>query len=171
MTAATVTRPGLLRIIAGAGLLVGTLDIADAILFFGLRGVSPTRILQGIASGLIGRTAFSQGMRSALLGLLLHFFIATTVSAIYLLLSRRLPLSRHAWLYGTLYGIAVYIVMNYVVLPLSHIGLRPLPPLAPLLNGVAALVLCVGIPLAFLAQHYIPCEPSSPGEEDRVQPL
>lgn len=170
MTAATVTRPGLLRIIAGAGLLVGTLDIADAILFFGLRGVSPTRILQGIAVGLIGRAAFSQGTRSALLGLLLHFFIATTVSAIYLLLSRRLPLWRHPWLYGTLYGIAVYIVMNYVVLPLSHIGLRPLPPLAPLLNGIAALILCVGIPLAFLARHSIP-KPSSPGEEDHVKPL
>jgi hypothetical protein len=170
MTAATVTRPGLLRIIAGAGLLVGTLDIADAIIFFGLRGVSPTRILQGIASGLIGRAAFSQGTRSALLGLLLHFFIATTVSAIYLLLSRRLPLWRHPWLYGTSYGIGVYIVMNYVVLPLSHIGLRPLPPLAPLLNGIAALILCVGIPLAFLARHYIP-KPSSPGEEDLVEPL
>jgi len=170
MTAATVTRPGLLRIIAGAGLLVGTLDIADAIIFFSLRGVSPTRILQGIAFGLIGRTAFSQGTRSALLGLLLHFFIATTVSAIYLLLSRRLPLSRHPWSYGTLYGIAVYIVMNYVVLPLSHIGLRPLPPLAPLLNGIAALILCVGIPLAFLARHYIPYKPSSPAE-DHIEPI
>lgn len=170
MTATTVARPSLLRIIAGAGLLVGALDIADAIIFFGLRGVSPTRILQGIAFGLIGRTAFSQGTRSALLGLLLHFFIATTVSAIYLLLSRRLPLSRHPWFYGTLYGIAVYIVMNYVVLPLSHIGLRPLPPLAPLLNGIAALILCVGIPLAFLARHYLPYKPSSPAE-DHIEPI
>jgi hypothetical protein len=160
MSTVAVMRPSLVKVIAGAGLLAGTLDIADAILFYGLRGVSAERILQGIAFGLIGRAAFSLGARSALLGLLLHFFIATTVAAIYLLASRRLPLSRHPWLYGTLYGIAVYLVMNYIVLPLSHVGLRPLPPPVPLINGVAALILCVGIPVALIARRYLPSKPS-----------
>jgi hypothetical protein len=159
MTTAAATRPSLLKVIAGAGLLVGTLDILDAIIFYGLRGVSATRILQGIASGLIGRSAFTQGARSAALGMLLHFFIATTWAAIYLLASRRLPLSRHPWLYGTLYGIIVYIVMNYVVLPLSHVGLRPLPPLVPLLNGVGALIVCIGLPLAFISRRYVADQP------------
>jgi hypothetical protein len=154
MTTAAATRPTFVKVILGAGLLVGTLDILDAIIFYGLRGVSATRILQGIAFGLIGRTSYSQGMRSAALGLLLHLFIATTWAAIYLLASRRLPLSRHPWIYGTLYGILVYIVMNYVVLPLSHIGLRPLPPLIPLINGVGALIVCIGVPLAFIARHF-----------------
>lgn len=148
-------RPSLIKVIAGAGLLVGTLDILDAIIFYGLRGVPATRILQGIAFGLIGRTAYSQGMRSAALGLLLHFFIATTWTAIYLLASRRLPLARHPWIYGILYGSLIYIVMNYVVLPLSHIGLRPLPPLIPLINGVGALIVCIGLPLAFIARRHI----------------
>ena len=148
-------RPSLIKVIAGAGLLVGTLDILDAIIFYGLRGVPATRILQGIAFGLIGRTAYSQGMRSAALGLLLHFFIATTWAAIYLLASRRLPLSHHPWIYGILYGILIYIVMNYVVLPFTHIGLRPLPPLIPLINGVSALIVCIGLPLAFIARRYI----------------
>ena len=170
MTAVASMRPALLQVIVGAGLLVGTLDIADAILFYGLRGISPTRILQGIASGLVGPTAFTQGARSALLGLLLHFFIAFTVATIYLLLSRRLPLSRRPWLWGTLYGIAVYAVMNYIVLPLSHIGLRPLPSLGPLINGVAALIFCIGIPLAFLARRYVPYK-SSLHEEDHVEPI
>jgi hypothetical protein len=160
MTTAAATRPSLTRVIAGAGLLVGTLDIADAIIFYGLRGASATRILQGIASGLIGRRAFDMGTRSALLGLLLHFFIATTWAAIYLLASRKLPLSRHPWLYGTLYGIVIYIVMNYIVLPLSHIGLRPLPPLAALINGVLALIIFIGLPLAFIARRYVPYQAS-----------
>jgi len=160
MSAASATRPNLTKVIAGASLLIGTLDIADALLFYGFRGVPPIRILQGIAFALLGRSAFNQGAASALLGLLLHFFIATTVAAIYLFASRRLPLSRHPWLYGTLYGIIVYIVMNYVVLPLSHIGLRPLPPLIPLINGIAALVFCIGIPLALIARRHIP-NPSS----------
>jgi hypothetical protein len=153
-------RPSLLKVIAGAGLLVGTLDILDAIIFYGLRGLSATRILQGIAFGLIGRPAFTQGTRFVALGLLLHFFIATTWAAIYLLASRRLPLSRHPWIYGTLYGIIVYIVMNYVVLPLSHVGLRPLPPLVPLLNGVGALIVCIGLPLAFISRRYVSHQPA-----------
>jgi hypothetical protein len=143
-------------VIALTALLIGTLDIADAIIFYAIRGVAPIRILQGIASGLLGRTAFSGGARTALLGLALHFFIAATVATIYILASRSLPLSRHPLLYGTLYGVAVYIVMNYVVLPLSHIGLRPLPPLIPLINGVAALIFCIGIPTALIARRYLP---------------
>jgi hypothetical protein len=137
-------------------LIAGTLDISDALIFYGLRGVSPIRILQGIASGLLGRAAFTQGTRSAILGLLLHYFIATTVATIYIFASRGLPLSRHPLLWGGLYGVCVYIVMNYVVLPLSKIGPRPTPPLIPLINGVAALIFCIGIPTALIARRYIP---------------
>jgi hypothetical protein len=143
-------------VIALTALLIGTLDIADAIIFYAIRGVAPIRILQGIASGLLGRPAMSGGLPTAILGLALHFFIAATVATIYILASRKLPLSRHPLLYGTLYGVAVYIVMNYVVLPLSHIGLRPLPPLIPLINGIAALIFCIGIPTALIARRYLP---------------
>jgi hypothetical protein len=149
-------RPPLWKIIAGATLLVGTLDLSDAFIFYSFRGVTPIRILQGIASGALGRAAFGMGHRSALLGLFFHFFIAFSATTVFLLASRKLPLARHPWLYGGLFGTALYIVMNYVVLPLSKIGLRPTPPLIPLINGVAALVFCIGIPLAFIARRYIP---------------
>ena len=142
--------------IALAGLIAGTLDIADALIFYGLRGVPPIRILQGIASGLLGPGVFSQGMRSALPGLILHFFIAYTVAAVYIFASRRLPLGRHPFLYGSFYGIGVYAVMNYIVLPLSKIGPRPHPPLVPFINGVAALIVCIGIPIALIARRYVP---------------
>jgi hypothetical protein len=137
-------------------LIAGTLDISDALIFYGLRGVSPIRLLQNIASGLLGRASFTQGTRSAILGLLLHYFIATTVATIYIFASHRLPLSRHPFLWGGFYGLCVYIVMNYVVLPLSKIGPRPTPPLIPLINGVAALIFCIGIPIALIARRYIP---------------
>jgi hypothetical protein len=148
-------RPALWKVIAGATLLVGILDLSDAFIFYALRGVPPTRILQGIAFGVLGRPSFSMGNRSALLGLLFHFFIAFSATTVFLLASRKLPLGRHPWLYGSLFGIALYIVMNYVVLPLSKVGLRPMPPLVPLINGVAALVFCIGIPLAFIARRYV----------------
>jgi hypothetical protein len=144
------------KIIAGATLLVGVLDLSDAFIFYALRGIPPIRILQGIAGGIYGRAALGMGYPAAIIGLLCHFFIAFFATTVFLLASRRLPLGRHPWLYGSLFGIALYIVMNYVVLPLSKIGLRPPPPLVPLINGVAALVFCIGIPLAFIARRYVP---------------
>ena len=147
-------RPALWKVIAGATLLVGTLDISDAFLFYGLRGVTQIRILQGIASGVLGRTAFGMGYRSAFLGLFFHFLITFSAATVFLLASRKLPLASRPFLYGSLFGIALYIVMNYVVLPLSKIGLRPTPPLVPFINGVAALIVCIGIPLAFIARRY-----------------
>ncbi|MGD0445645.1 MAG: hypothetical protein ABSA39_17055 [Edaphobacter sp.] len=156
MQTAPPASPQFGKAVALCCLIAGTLDISDAFIFYGLRGVTTIRILQGIASGLLGRAAFTQGTRSAILGLLLHYFIATTVATIYIFASRRLPLSRHPFLWRGLYGIGVYIVMNYVVIPLSRIGPRPTPPLIPLINGVAALIFCIGIPTALIARRYIP---------------
>ena len=148
--------PPLWKVIAGATLLVGTLDISDAFIFYGLRGVPPLRILQGIASGIYGRPSLGMGRRSALIGLICHFFIAFCATTVFLLAARKLPLAQHPWLYGSLFGVALYCVMNYIVLPLSRIGWRPAPPLIPFVNGVAALVFCIGIPLAFIARRYVP---------------
>ena len=65
-----------LKAILVGGLVAALLDILDPILFFGLRGVAPIRIPQSIASGLLGRAAYSGGLRTVLLGLALHLFIA-----------------------------------------------------------------------------------------------
>jgi hypothetical protein len=148
--------PPLWKVIAGATLLVGALDLSDAFIFYGLRGVPPLRILQGIAGGIYCRPALGMGHRSALIGLICHFFIAFCATSVFLLAARKLPLAHHPWLYGTLFGVALYCVMNYIVLPLSKTGLRPMPPLIPLVNGVAALVFCIGIPLAFIARRFLP---------------
>jgi hypothetical protein len=155
MTTST-DRPALWKVIACATLIVGTLDISDAFIFYSLRGVAPTRILQGIASGVLGRASFGMGNRSALLGLFFHFFIAFSATTVFLFAARKLGLGRRPILYGTLFGLSLYLVMNYIVLPLSKIGPRPTPPLVPLINGVAALVVCIGIPLAFIARRYVP---------------
>ena len=132
-------------------LAVGLLDLADAIVFFGLRGVPPIRIPQSIASGLLGRAAYSGGVPTAGLGLLLHFFIAFVIVGTYLLASRRLlPLATRPWLYGPLYGLLVYLVMNEVVVPLSAAvtGTRTLPIV---LNGLLIHTLGVGLPSALVA--------------------
>jgi hypothetical protein len=141
-------------------LTVGTLDILDAFLFFyGYREVSPIRILQSIASGLLGRASFQGGIPTAALGLLLHFFIAFMIVLTYWLASRRMPsLARHPLLYGPLYGLAVYAVMNFVVVPLSAANSGGIPATPVLINGLLIHALGVGLPSALFARA------ASPGE-------
>ena len=92
-------------------------------MFFGLRsGAQPIRIFQGIASGLIGPAARQGGLKTAALGVFLHYFIAFGIVTTYFLVSRRVRLlTRHPVICGLLYGIVVYGVMNLVV-PLSKAG-------------------------------------------------
>jgi hypothetical protein len=146
-----------LRATLCGGLTAGALDIADALIFHGARGVAPWRVLQAIASGLLGRQAFSGGGWTATLGLGLHFLIATSAAALYALASLHLPvLVRRPWVCGLAYGLVVYAVMQFVVLPLS--AFRPGPPAPPgsidwgLVNLLLAHVFCVGVPIALSAR-------------------
>jgi hypothetical protein len=134
-------------------LAVGILDLLDAFIFFGLRGARPVGILQSIASGALGRAAYQGGLRTAALGLLLHFVIAFGVVATYLLATRLIPtLNRRPWLYGLLYGVVVYAVMNLVVVPLSAAALGSGPtPLGVRVNGVLIHMFGVGLPAALVA--------------------
>lgn len=136
-------------------LVVGTLDILDAFIFNGVRsGVSPTRILQFIASGVLGRESFDGGAATAALGLLLHFFIASVVVALYLLASRRLPvLARQPFAFGPLYGLAVHLFMHYAVVPLSAVTRAPGPmPLVVHVNQWLIHAFGVGLVTALFAR-------------------
>ena len=153
------------RAIAYGALTVGVLDGLDAIVFFGLRGVPPERIFQAIASGLLGRAAFQGGVRTALLGVLLHFTIALSVVTIYHLVSRRVPeLARRPFVWGPLYGIAVYLVMYSIVLPLSAVTMRP-RPLPVVINGLLIHMIGVGTPAALFAWAAQPAGASASEQE------
>lgn len=106
------------------GLIVGLCDIADAIIWFGLtRGISPGRVFQSVARGLLGRAAFDGGAATIALGAVLHFSIAMCVAATGVLLSRWITgLATKPFLFGPLYGIGVFAFMYLVVLPTSQVG-------------------------------------------------
>lgn len=112
------------------GLVVGVLDGLFAFIFYGLiLGVKPLRIFQSVASGLLGKAAFDGGVQTFLLGLLLHFIVASCIAAVFYLVSLKLPvLINYAIISGLIYGLLAYLGMNYVVIPLSAIGSRPSPP-------------------------------------------
>jgi uncharacterized membrane protein YagU involved in acid resistance len=147
------SRPFRASVVFWAGLIAGILDITDALVFYGARGVKPARLLQGIAAGLLGKAAFQGGTRTAALGLLLHFVIAYSAATFYYLLSRAIPLlNRYFVVCGLVYGLGVYLFMNKVVIPLAFTN-RPPPTGIALVNAVLAVVVLVGLTIATIVSR------------------
>ena len=142
----------------GLGIVVcGTLDIADAIVFYRFRaGVTAMRLLQNIASVLLGPRAFRGGWPMACAGLLIHYCIAAFWVCLFVLLAQRITwMFRHAVAAGILYGLIVYVCMNFIVLP----RFRPSPPIhfdAVFINAVLALVLFIGLSVALINSKFAP---------------
>lgn len=136
------------------GLIAGLCDITYAVGFSAWRGVAPARVLQSVASGLLGARAFEGGAPVAALGLALHFLIALAFAFAFHAASGRFPaLTRRAFLWGALYGFLIYWLMNLVVLPLSAFP-RPVS-FAPLVvtTGLAVHTFLVGVPIALAARR------------------
>jgi hypothetical protein len=146
-------RRGPLGLVLAGGAVAATLDIVYAWLFWRVRaGVAMERILQSVAAGLLGPDSFAGGARTAALGLVLHYGIATTMSVTFWLASTRWPaLIAHPLRSGAVYGLLLYAVMNFVVVPLSAAapGARD-----PLWVGLSVLVhvVFIGIPIALFAR-------------------
>lgn len=146
-----------LRAILWAGLAAGTLDLSAAFIAYSRPGVGPFRILQHIASGLLGRDAFQGGYATAALGAFAHYAILLVAAALYYSASRKLlVLNQRPWLHGPLYGVAIYAFMNLVVLPLSAVAHKPSYPLAGLALGLGIHMVCVGLPIALAVRRFAP---------------
>ncbi|MCX6591114.1 MAG: hypothetical protein NTZ56_06290 [Acidobacteria bacterium] len=132
------------------GFTAGTLDILFAIGYWAVKAHVPAqRILQSVAAGLLGKASFSGGWGTALLGLALHFFIATCMAFAYCLVAQRWGgLQKYPLPYGAVYGLALYLVMNYVVIPLSAAGSSSSPDLLWISLGVLVHMLFIGVPIA-----------------------
>ena len=136
-----------------AGLVVGALDISSAFVIWWQRGVGVRRGLQGIAAGLLGGSAFDGGLVTAGLGLALHFFVAFVVVSIFYLASRKIEfLTLHPIVSGVLYGIGVFIVMFWFVLPTVSSTFRH--RLANELSQLAIHICLIGLPCALIVRRY-----------------
>ncbi|HSC05851.1 MAG TPA: hypothetical protein VLD59_03400 [Steroidobacteraceae bacterium] len=144
-----------IRAIVSGGLIAGTFDLIYAFVWYGPRGVNPLRIMQSIASGLLGKAAYEGGAMSAALGGLLHYFILIVAAALYFAASRRLAiLTRQPIVCGLLFGIAIWIVMNLVVVPLSAFPHEVTHTLSSATPHIIAHMVLVGLPIA-LAIRYV----------------
>jgi hypothetical protein len=145
--------PRAFETILWSGLTAGVLDSVDAVVAFGLMGMNPIQVLQYVASGALGSEAFKGGLVTAAFGVVIHFFIAFVVAAVFYAASRKLSdLYRNPAIWGPAFGAAVYLFMNFLVLPFSAVPKSPFS-LALFLNGVFGHAIFVGLPIAWFARR------------------
>ena len=161
------------------GLVAGALDILYAFTVYALPPfrLTPIQVLQSVAGGWVGRDdSMAGGLPTAALGLVTHFGIATCMAAVFVLAARRWPaLIARPVLWGLVYGVGLYVAMNYVVAPLSAAHpsgqfangmaemlarlcgafstLRPKNNVPLLIGTIFTHTMLVGLPIAWIARR------------------
>ena len=151
-------RRSLVRPIVLGGLIIGIVQfvLQEWIVFSVLQQTPLMAVLQYITSGILGNAAFEGGIATALIGVLIHFFISLVIAGVFILSAERIPLlRRHAIAGALLYGIGVFIVMNMIVIPLSAAPAIPAPTLPWLIEIVVDHMLVVGLPLGILVRRNV----------------
>lgn len=140
------------------GLAIGILDFLDASIFFPLYyGISFQSVWWGPASGILGREAArAGGWNTAILGIFLHFVVATCIAAVYYLFGRNISfLIRRPVVSGLVFGVIAHFVMQCVVVPLSARASSPAgvfsEPFGSMLNSILGHAFLVGLPVALIA--------------------
>jgi hypothetical protein len=132
------------------------MDISAAFVTWWPRGIMPSRILKGIASGALGPEAYNGGREIAALGLAFHFLIAFSAATVFYFASRKIAfLTLHPVLSGISYGVVVYLVMYWIVMPLSRYRHRPFTVSSTIIAIVTHMI-CVGLPISLVIARLSP---------------
>jgi hypothetical protein len=128
--------------------------IVQAGIVYGLILKSPfITSLQFVASGAMGNAAYTGGLATALLGLMLELLMTIMIAGIFILSADRIPLLRKHVIPGSLlYGFGVFVAMNFIVLPLSAAPPLPAPPVWLFIEIILEHVLLIGLPLGLLVR-------------------
>lgn len=130
--------PALAAVLWG-GFIAGTIDIGAASL---ISGYNPLVILKFIAGGVLGKAALTGGPSIAVLGLLLQWAMSIIIAAIFAIATRRRAALASQWpIWGVIYGAIIFVVMNYVVVPLSALHAPPHFTTFSLIANLAAMLL------------------------------
>jgi hypothetical protein len=145
-----------IKTIVSAGLLAGLFDIADAFIFYGARGGKIMGIGQSIASGLLGQAAYDGGWKTFAIGLALHFAMAVVMALVFYMIAILVPVIKQMMtVAGLVYGLGLYLVMTYVVVPHSHFYPEAHPVFPPHMgpvfyNSLFAHMVLVGLTIALV---------------------
>lgn len=137
-----------------AGTVAAVVEMIPILAIQGLLlGVMPTRIFQSIASGLLGPAAYSGGIATVILGAALHLLISVIAAAVFIVAAQVRPsLLRLPVLSGLAFGVLVYVVMSWIVVPLSAVAFKPAFKPALMSVSLAVHMLFFGLPIAFAAR-------------------
>ena len=137
-----------------AGLIAGLLDAtAASIQYFIMTGNNPVRVFRYIASAVFGKSALEGGTGTALLGFLFHILIATSFAAFFFFIYPKIRfITRSKVLLGLLYGLAVWAVMNLIVVPLSFGKFTFV--LYKAVMAALILMFCIGLPISLIVSKY-----------------
>ncbi len=151
----TTKQRSVVTTILAAWLAAGTLDIATACIYYPIKyKITQIVLLQNIASGVFGESAFAGGIQMAALGLVFHYSIALLWTIVFFLAYPTITmLSRNRFAAGMVYGLVVWLAMNLVVLPLSNVN-RPSFDFIQALIGAVILMFCFGLPNSMIVGKY-----------------
>jgi hypothetical protein len=139
------------------GLAIAATDLIYCILFWSPQGVAPMHLLQGIAAGALGKASFHGGLTTALLGAGFQWLIGCCFVLAYALVARHVQLLlQHPRRYGVAYGMALYIVMSRIVVPLSAAPHPAHPNLVWMLTSVPMFAV-FGTMAALFAKRALRC--------------
>jgi hypothetical protein len=143
----------MLKHIAKATALCGSLDLLYAAGVTVLRGKPVLGMLHSVASGPFGAGVKDMGALCGALGVLVHFSLMSVMVSAYLLASRRIAFTtRQPLISGALYGVLLFCVMYLIVLPLRWPEAFPLTDPRLIARELFPHIFFVGIPLAFMAR-------------------
>ena len=141
------------KALLAAIVVAGTLDILSAFAFNAMVGVTPGQVLRYVAAGPFGDGMHKGGVAAATLGLGVHFALMAVMVAVYFAVASRIEAARRHWvLAGALYGIVVYLVMNWLVVP-TRFGTEPSLDPWKVGNALFSHIVCVGLPIAWMASR------------------
>ena len=144
----------MLKPIAIATAVSGTLDILFAMILTVLFGREIGNMLRYVGSGPFPQ-ATEMGASGAILGLTVHFALMATMAAVYVLAAGRIrALIEKPIQWGVLYGLATYVVMNWLVVPMRF-GTPLSPSPLAMATQLFAHIILVGIPIALIAARYL----------------
>lgn len=150
--------------IIGLSLLTGTLDALAALIWNLILNyknhavdykLTAEIVFRFIAGGAFGKAAFTGGSEMIVAGVVFHYLIAFLFTYV---LYRIYPFCKkyltNEYLVAVVYGITTWIVMNLLVIPISKIGFH-LVKVQVILIGMLILIICIGLPIALIAEQHL----------------
>jgi uncharacterized membrane protein YagU involved in acid resistance len=142
------------RNIAGAilagGFMAATFDFFAAMLIY---GGTASGVAHAVARGWYGAAVKTMPPIVDVIGMASHWGILIVAAAVFVVASLRFPILRQrAWITGPLFGVCIYVVMHFVILPLSAVHAVNNPKGIQFVEEFLGHMFVIGLPIALWAR-------------------